>query len=186
MTDFLWTMGPFLLPLLLLSFYSVGLIFQKATEFRRLRPWTDEALAQAVETAARGQSLTLTGENDPRAAALDRDLAPALRQARAQTLVSALGSKLGYFPALANVATLTGLFGTVCGMIGAFLSLRSQGGADPAALAGGLGQALAATALGLICAIPSLGAHAIFQKRLQVVTDQLETVLSVYPDGPNA
>lgn len=186
MTEFLWTMGPFLLPLLLLSFYSVGLMFQKAAEFRRIRPWTDEALAEAVEAAARGQTPALTGDNDPRASALDRAKSPALRQARAQTLVSALGAKLGYFPALANVATLTGLFGTVCGMIGAFLSLRSQGGADPSALAGGLGQALAATALGLVGAIPSLGAHAVFQKKLQVIADQLETVLSVYPDGPDA
>ena len=68
-------------------------------------------------------------------------------------------------------------------MIGAFLSLRSGGGADPSSLAGGLGQALVATALGLVTAIPSLAAYAIFQKRIQAVASQMESLLSVLLPG---
>jgi len=80
---------------------------------------------------------------------------------------------------------LTGLFGTVVGMIGAFLALRSGGGADPSSLAGGLGQALVATAMGLVTAIPSLTAHAVFQRQIAEVASQMEALLSaLLPVGP--
>jgi len=104
---------------------------------------------------------------------------PHHRQARAQAQLARLEDRLSYFPALANLATLTGLLGTVIGMVMAFLALRSGGGADPSSLAGGLGQALVATAFGLVTAIPSLAAHALFQKRLSSLASQMEVVLTL-------
>jgi biopolymer transport protein ExbB len=186
MIDFLWAMGPFLLPLLLLSIYGVGLIFQKQYALRAARPLKAEVFGRILDEVSRGGwAADLVALEHPVGHLLDHaGEAPNLLQARAQVLLSGLEDRISYFPALANVATLTGLFGTVCGMIGAFFSLRAGGGADPGALAGGLGQALVATALGLVTAIPSLTAHAVFQKRVQAVASQMEAVLSaLLPTG---
>ena len=185
MTEFLLAMGPYLLPLLALSVYGVGLILHKRHVLKHAKPLSDETLSRLLDSLAKvewdDRSLP---EDHPVTRLLSRaGEAPQVLQARAQAELARLEDRLSYFPALANIATLTGLFGTVCGMIGAFLSLRAGGGADPSSLAGGLGQALAATALGLLTAIPSLAAHALFQKRVQAVAGQLEIVLSALLPG---
>jgi biopolymer transport protein ExbB len=180
MIDFLLAMGLYLLPLLALSVYAVGLILHKHQVLAAARALGSEAFAGLLDEAARGgRTSALVAADHPLGQLLARGAeAPHLLQARAQALLAGLEDRVAYFPALANVATLSGLFGTVCGMIGAFLALRSGGGADPSSLAGGLGQALVATALGLVTAIPSLAAHAVFQKRIQAVASQMEALLS--------
>jgi len=185
MIDFLWAMGPYLLPLLALSVYGVGLILHKRQVLRGARPLRPDAFEGLITGAAQGaRTWTGVAPTHPLGQLLSHSgEAPTLLQARAQALLARLEDGISYFPALANVATLSGLFGTVCGMIGAFLSLRSGGGADPSSLAGGLGQALVATALGLVTAIPSLAAYAIFQKRIQAVASQMESLLSVLLPG---
>lgn len=178
MTEFLLSMGPYLVPLVLMSIYGVGLILQKAGEFRGARPLAPEALNRLVDELAQRIPATGLAEGHPLAALLGPSDAHH-RQARAQAQLARLEDRLSYFPALANLATLTGLLGTVIGMVMAFLALRSGGGADPSSLAGGLGQALVATALGLVTAIPSLAAHAFFQKRLSSLASQMEVVLTL-------
>ncbi|MFN4170130.1 MAG: MotA/TolQ/ExbB proton channel family protein [Pseudorhodobacter sp.] len=57
--------------------------------------------------------------------------------------------------AIAQVAPLLGLFGTVLGMIEAFRALQGAGAAvDPSVLAGGIWVALMTTAVGLAVAMP--------------------------------
>ena len=158
MIETLGTILPFLIPLLALSIYSVGLILDKSRTNAGAKPLKVHEFSALLDAMAEGRP---SGEFLAPRHPLRRLLAfshepPSLRQARAQAILSELEDRLSYFPNLANIATLTGLFGTVCGMIAAFLSLRTGGGADPASLAGGLGTALFATALGLITAIPSL------------------------------
>lgn len=189
MIDFLFTMGPYLLPLLALSVYGVGLIFFKARELGQAKALSGAAFEALLDQISRVEwdQDQLPGTHPLGLILRHAGEAPALLQARAQARLAALEDRLSYFPALANVATLTGLFGTVCGMIGAFLALRSGGGADPSSLAGGLGQALAATALGLVTAIPSLAAHALFQKRVQATAAQMESLLAaLLPSAPGA
>ena len=178
MTDFLWTIGPFLLPLIALSVYSVGLILSKNQELGAARAVSSGDFVKLLE-APRPDNPVVQAlpEGHPlRRLASGAEESPRRLQATAQTHLARLEDRLSYFPAL---ATLTGLFGTVCGMIAAFLALRSGGGADPASLAGGLGQALAATAAGLVTAIPSLAAHAVFQKQVQSLASQMEALLTV-------
>jgi biopolymer transport protein ExbB len=191
MISFLQQMGIFVVPLLVLSVYGFGLILAKNKQFQSARPLKASQFNEFQGLLAKGDdnAVTKVPSGHPLAlVASHSSQNKALRQVYAQGLLSTLEERLVYFPALANLATLTGLFGTVCGMIVAFLALRSGGGADPSALAGGIAQALVATALGLVTAIPSLAAHALFQRQLTTLTGQLETTLVVLGsrEGPVA
>jgi biopolymer transport protein ExbB len=78
-----------------------------------------------------------------------------------------LHQKIGWLSLIANVAPMMGLLGTVGGMIKAFNEISSSGGqADPAALAGGISEALLTTMLGLIVAIPTTAFFAFLRNRL--------------------
>lgn len=65
--------------------------------------------------------------------------------------------------AIAKVATMVGLFGTVVSMIGTFTEIQKAAGGNVANSAGGIGLALFATALGLITAIPLAFAHVLLK-----------------------
>ncbi|MFP6588637.1 MAG: MotA/TolQ/ExbB proton channel family protein [Pirellulaceae bacterium] len=75
--------------------------------------------------------------------------------------------KIEYLSVIGNIAPMVGLLGTVTGMIFAFQQVAAtQGGAGAGDLAEGIYQALVTTVGGLIVAIPSLGAFAIFRNRV--------------------
>ena len=57
---------------------------------------------------------------------------------------------------IAAISPLLGLLGTVVGMIDVFAVITAKGVGDPAAMAGGISQALVTTAAGLMVAIPAL------------------------------
>jgi biopolymer transport protein ExbB len=84
---------------------------------------------------------------------------------------SRLLRKIEYLSVIGNIAPMLGLLGTVTGMIIAFQQVAStQGSAGAAELAEGIYQALVTTVCGLIVAIPSLGAFAIFRNRVDQFT----------------
>ena len=65
------------------------------------------------------------------------------------------------------IAPMLGLTGTVLGMIEAFTTIASlEGMARPQELAGGIGQALITTLLGLLVAIPTMVAFSYFRSRI--------------------
>lgn len=75
--------------------------------------------------------------------------------------------KVEYLSVLGNIAPMVGLLGTVIGMIFAFQEVaNTQGAARASELASGIYQALITTVGGLLVAIPSLGAYAIFRNRV--------------------
>jgi len=68
------------------------------------------------------------------------------------------------------IAPMLGLTGTVLGMITAFNTIAMKGGmARPDELAGGIGQALVTTLLGLIVAIPSMVAFSFFRNKIDSI-----------------
>ncbi len=81
--------------------------------------------------------------------------------------------KIEYLSVLGNIAPMVGLLGTVTGMLMAFKEVAdSEGSAGASQLAEGIYQALVTTVVGLIIAIPSLGAFAIFRNRVdQIVAE---------------
>jgi biopolymer transport protein ExbB len=70
--------------------------------------------------------------------------------------VADLRRGLGALASIASVAPFVGLFGTVIGIINAFQSMAVSGSGGLAAVAGGIAEALVATAFGLFVAIPAL------------------------------
>ena len=75
--------------------------------------------------------------------------------------------RIEYLSVIGNIAPMVGLLGTVTGMIFAFQQVAgSQGAAGAGDLAEGIYQALVTTVGGLVVAIPSLGAFAIFRNRV--------------------
>jgi biopolymer transport protein ExbB len=74
---------------------------------------------------------------------------------------------------LGQVAPMIGLFGTVYGMIVAFQTIASSGGAaDPVLLAGGIGTALVTTFWGLLVAIPATSAYAMVRNGTIAASDE--------------
>jgi biopolymer transport protein ExbB len=68
------------------------------------------------------------------------------------------------------IAPMLGLLGTVLGMISAFNTIAMKGGmARPDELAGGIGEALVTTLLGLMVAIPSMVAFSFFRNKIDSI-----------------
>lgn len=79
--------------------------------------------------------------------------------------------------ALAAVAPMMGLLGTVSGMIGSFDQLAA-GATKPSDFAGGIGEAMITTAAALIVAIPSMLAYFVFKNMLQGIISQIANASS--------
>lgn len=75
---------------------------------------------------------------------------------------------------IAAVSPLLGLLGTVTGMIRTFSALTSGGAGDPAALAGGISEALITTAAGLMVAVPSLMGYRYLRGRVDSLVVVME------------
>ena len=94
--------------------------------------------------------------------AVEKSLEDALAEQSAR-----LFRKIEYLSVIGNIAPMIGLLGTVIGMIIAFQNVAStQGTASAPQLAEGIYQALVTTVGGLIVAIPSIGAFAVFRNRI--------------------
>ncbi len=89
--------------------------------------------------------------------------------------------KIEYLSVLGNIAPMVGLLGTVVGMILAFREVAdTQGAARAGQLASGIYQALVTTVGGLLIAIPSLAAYAVFRNRVDgLMAECIATARSV-------
>lgn len=87
----------------------------------------------------------------------------------------ALEKYLGFLATVGSNAPFIGLLGTVFGIMDAFRGMaQSQG--DATAVMIGISQALTATAVGLMVAIPAVIAYNYFQKQVKGVMQNLESV----------
>jgi biopolymer transport protein ExbB len=146
------------------------------------------AFAEGVTDEAVENALAMT-QNDPAmtsqvvASALDKkDFGYDAMVAAAETTATAEANrwmtKVGWLSLFASTGTMLGLFGTVYGMIGAFMAMAANpAGVDAAMLSETIGGALITTANGLIIAIPMLVCAFIIRGKLnQFILDS--TVIS--------
>jgi biopolymer transport protein ExbB len=88
----------------------------------------------------------------------------------------ALEKRLGILGTLGNNAPFIGLFGTVLGIIKAFADLAKNQGGGAAVVMAGISEALVATAVGLIVAIPAVVAYNIFQGRVRATMGRIDAM----------
>ncbi|WP_172824800.1 MotA/TolQ/ExbB proton channel family protein [Pajaroellobacter abortibovis] len=97
----------------------------------------------------------------------------AIRRATARELAH-LESWMGLLGTIGSTAPFIGLFGTVYGIMDAFLSIGTEQNATLAVVAPKIAEALIATAVGLVAAIPSVMAFNYFSRKIQLLGEQVE------------
>ena len=101
----------------------------------------------------------------------------AVLRARTQE-VTRLERGLTFLATTASTAPFIGLFGTVWGIMKAFLGIGTAGTASLASYAPGIAEALVATAAGLAAAIPAVIAYNHFANRLRFIDMRIDEFIA--------
>ena len=97
-------------------------------------------------------------------------------------VIETLDISLNYLSTIVTLAPLLGLLGTISGMIQSFSVFNLQAG-QPMAITGGIGEALVATATGLLVAILALVVHTYFAQRMDTMLTLLEKTMNTLLAG---
>ncbi|MFO0694341.1 MAG: protein TolQ [Polyangiales bacterium] len=89
--------------------------------------------------------------------------------------MTALETLLPFLATTGSVAPFIGLFGTVWGIMQSFISIHGHGSASLDVVAPGIAEALIATAIGLVAAIPAVMAYNYFLRRIRVLESEIES-----------
>jgi biopolymer transport protein ExbB len=189
MLDFLKAGGPFMILLVLTSIVGLTFIIERGLALRwgRVIPRDVE---QAVNRCQQTEDLTeLRQVCHARPSSFSRLLLTAhdhLHRPRQETVdaietrarheVLQLERGLVVLEIVVGIAPLLGLVGTIHGLIRLFGDLGRSGLSDNTALAGGIAIALNTTLMGLLIAIPSLVAWSYFNKKVETLTVEMETL----------
>lgn len=95
---------------------------------------------------------------------LDRRLRQQMQKER-----GALESGLAILATIGSISPFVGLFGTVWGIMGALTSISKSGSASLEVVAGPIGEALIATAVGIAVAVPAVIGYNFFIRRNKVI-----------------
>jgi biopolymer transport protein TolQ len=98
----------------------------------------------------------------------------ALSRART-TATTDMENKVPFLATTASAAPFIGLFGTVWGIMNSFRNIGLKGAANLATVAPGIAEALVATAIGLVAAIPAVMAYNYLSRRIRVISSEMET-----------
>jgi biopolymer transport protein ExbB len=92
-----------------------------------------------------------------------------------------LEKQLSFLGTLGSNAPFIGLFGTVLGIIKAFADLNhaQSGAGGMGSVMAGLSEALVATAVGLLVAIPSVIFYNLFQKKVKTIVQRTQSLAAI-------
>lgn len=171
--------------ILLLSGVAVFFIIEHSLSITKRKLMPEDVLIELEERIARGEidqaiEFCYQPENYSLAsevilAGLERYRSSEFGFAEYKTAVEEAGEdvtgrlyrKTEVLNVIGQVSPMLGLLGTVLGMISAFMTIAEKSGmAKPEELAGGIGEALITTLLGLAAAIPSLVALSYFRNKI--------------------
>ena len=171
--------------LLGLSVLSIGLIIERWWYFRRRQDNLDElserlkkafakgdpAAARKVLAGSRSVEAQIVGEAlewyDEGPEAVEQILAKATRLRR-----KSFEAGLLFLGTLGNNAPFIGLFGTVLGIVTAFRELGANSMGAMGNVMGGIAEALIATAVGILVALPAVIYYNVFQKKGSDIEEQ--------------
>lgn len=190
-----------MLVLLAASVWCWAIIFHKSRQIRRMRLradnfeetfWSGGSLEDLYERTARGADhpmvavfnaamhewQTARKRGTPRpgeglSAGLGDRIDRVMSVAVAREMES-LENHLGFLATVGSTAPFIGLFGTVWGIMNSFQSIAMTKNTSLAVVAPGIAEALLATALGLVAAIPAVVAYNKFSQDLARYAGRLE------------
>jgi biopolymer transport protein ExbB len=178
--------------LIVLSIISVAIMIERALYFARRRVDLD-ALTRDVRDGIRNgdpdaAAARLKGEQSMEAIIARTGLAEARRGAgaAAEAMISKrsrerqlLERRLAFLGTLGNNAPFIGLFGTVLGIIRSFHDLAENTQAGAQTVMTGISEALVATAVGLMVAIPAVLAFNYFMRRVRGMVSNSDSIAHV-------
>ncbi|WEK03760.1 MAG: tonB-system energizer ExbB [Candidatus Devosia phytovorans] len=135
----------------------------------------DQALAGIGDRRGTGAMLLRSADEEVRMsfAALDRAGGDGLKErvsSRLARLQAAAGRRLsvgtGILASIGSTAPFVGLFGTVWGIMNAFIGISQAQTTNLAVVAPGIAEALLATAIGLVAAIPAVVVYNFFSRSI--------------------
>ncbi len=97
-----------------------------------------------------------------------------------QREMDTIESNLSFLASVGSVSPYIGLFGTVWGIMHAFVGLSNLQQVTLATVAPGIAEALVATAIGLFAAIPAVIAYNRFARDIDRIAIQLETFIEEF------
>jgi biopolymer transport protein ExbB len=179
--------GWVMIPLLGLSIAAVTLVIERFLSIREAGVATDALLdeirplllrrqyeeAVAVAASYKGPTARVIYEGIVRHNMPIDDIERAMEEVALRETPS-LQHNLGALDTIITMAPLLGLLGTITGMIQSFNVVSTAGSGAPAAITGGVAEALIATASGLAVAIFTLPAYNGFTEKVKEVIAEME------------
>lgn len=175
--------------LVILSVLSVGIMFERGLFLRDCKVDGDELLRSTVRALAEDDA-TAVKERFGNSRAMSARIALAALNNRAHGL-DAVGEAMNsaksaakneyernlfILGTLGNNAPFIGLFGTVLGIIQAFHDLKTDPTGGVNAVMGSVSEALVATAVGILVAIPAVVAFNVFNRKLRAALTASDTL----------
>ncbi len=168
----------------------------KALQLKRLRT-AHQAFEKTVAEGVTADELVQLAEANAKETPGARVVLSVVQQARKQEmlnreLLSATAKRAiqseeqnasALMPSLSSIASASpfvGLFGTVWGIMNAFLAIGAEKSASLPVVAPAIGEALIATAFGLLAAIPATIAYNFLDRRIGDLLTELETSSDVW------
>jgi biopolymer transport protein ExbB len=194
--DAMMSSGPIMVPLVLLSIFSLMLVIVYLMSIRRGAVVSNGFMATADALLRKRDYLGLLAVSNRHGEAIARVVQKVLdfttknpsadfRQVReiAETegtrVASNLMNRVTYLADIGMIAPMLGLLGTVFGIINSFGALGSDlGTARYVLLSKGISQALVNTAAGLAIGIPAMMFYAFFRGRAQRLISELESAVT--------
>jgi biopolymer transport protein ExbB len=143
---------------------------EKVWRWVEQRQIQDKHIAALQQNSALGKILAAGLANRHRS----RDIIKESIEDTGRHVVHELDRFIGALGTIASLSPLMGLLGTVLGMIRTFNAITTDGIGNPAALAGGIAEALITTAAGLTVAIPALIGYKYLRGRVEALVVQME------------
>jgi biopolymer transport protein TolQ len=195
-----------MLGLLAASVWTWAIIFNKATKLRRMKAaaadfeeqfWSGGSLDQLYDQVAQApndpfSAVFAAGMREWRHAnerglsssgAMRANLMQRMERVMSVTVGREMADTEKYMTVLASVGSagpFVGLFGTVWGIMGAFTNIAAQQNTSLAVVAPGIAEALFATAIGLVAAIPAVLAYNYFSSEIGRFGDRLDSFVTEF------
>lgn len=188
-----------MLGLLLISVFTWGIIFDKIGKLSRLKSraaffeerfWSSGSLDALYDKIRRPadpmQAVFVAGMKEWRTASEKGMLATAQSRANVQARIdrvlqvtigremTAIETWMTFLASVSSVAPFVGLFGTVLGIMRSFIGIAQAQNTSLSVVAPGIAEALLATAIGLVAAIPATAAYNKFSTEIARYNARLE------------